>query len=192
MELYQIRHFIAVAEARGFTRGAQWVAVSQPAISASVAKLEEELKIKLLERRHAQVVLTPAGMHLLEVGKVILQRCNSLKAEVKAVTGRKVLRIGILHLLSAGRVGKLLTAFQSANPNTPVEVIDGRCDGSCPGNQLCGAFPDEDLDVALTVFNGSELQVREPSSRQNALYAGGSRGSPLRPTTGCEPLRTCR
>jgi DNA-binding transcriptional LysR family regulator len=156
MELYQIRHFIAVAEARGFTKGAHWVAVSQPAISASVAKLEGELNIKLLERRHAQVVLTPAGMHLLEVGKAILQRCNSLKAEFKTITGQKVLRIGILHLLSSGRVAKLLTAFQSANPNAHVEAIDGDCAGSCPGNQLCGAFPEEELDAALTIFNGSE------------------------------------
>ena len=37
MELYQIRHFIAVVEAGSFTKGAQLAAVSQPAVSASVA-----------------------------------------------------------------------------------------------------------------------------------------------------------
>ena len=49
MELHQIKHFIAVAETGGFTRGAQRVAVSQPAISTSIAKLEAELDVKLLD-----------------------------------------------------------------------------------------------------------------------------------------------
>lgn len=156
MELYQIRHFVAVAEAGGFTKGAQRVAVSQPAISASIAKLEAELDVKLLERGHSQVVLTPAGMRLLEVGKAILQSCNSLKAEIKAINDRKRLRIGVLAPLSTVRVSRLLTAFQGANPNIPVEVIDGRCDGPCPCDQLCGTFPGQDIDSVLTIFNGGE------------------------------------
>ena len=44
MELYQIRHFIAVVEAGGFTKAAERIEVSQPAISASIAKLEAELR----------------------------------------------------------------------------------------------------------------------------------------------------
>jgi DNA-binding transcriptional LysR family regulator len=156
MELYQIRHFIAVAGAGGFSKGAQWVAVSQPAISASIAKLEAEFNVKLLERRHSRVVLTAAGMRLLEVGKTILQTCNSLKAEMETIANRKLLRIGILQLLSTGRVSKLLTSFQRANPNIPLEVIDGRCDGSCPSDQLCGSPLEGELDAALTIFNGNE------------------------------------
>ena len=50
MDLYQIKHFVAVVEGGGFTKGAERVAVSQPAISASIAKLEAELNVKLLER----------------------------------------------------------------------------------------------------------------------------------------------
>ena len=43
MELYQIRYFAAVAETGSFTKPAIRAAVSQPALSASIAKLEEEL-----------------------------------------------------------------------------------------------------------------------------------------------------
>jgi len=46
MDLYQIKHFVAVVEGGGFTKGAERVAVSQPAISASIAKLEAELNVK--------------------------------------------------------------------------------------------------------------------------------------------------
>jgi hypothetical protein len=50
MELYQIRHFAAVAENGSFTKAAIRAAVSQPALSASIAKLEEELGVKLFHR----------------------------------------------------------------------------------------------------------------------------------------------
>jgi len=86
MELYQIKHFIAVAETGGFTKGAQRVAISQPAISASIAKLEAELDVQLLDRRRSPVVPTAAGTRLLEAGKNILQTCNAVKAELKTIT----------------------------------------------------------------------------------------------------------
>ena len=61
MELNQIRHFIAVAETGSFTKGAQRAAFSQPAISDSIAKLEAELDVKLLDRRGSSVVPTRTG-----------------------------------------------------------------------------------------------------------------------------------
>ncbi len=94
MELYQIKHFIAVAEAGGFTKGAERDAVSQPAISASIAKLEAELSVKLLERRHSQVVPPPAGKSFLAASKAILRSCNAAKSELQTMADRTPLRIG--------------------------------------------------------------------------------------------------
>ncbi|MCI0598466.1 MAG: LysR family transcriptional regulator [Beijerinckiaceae bacterium] len=150
MELHQIRHFIAVAETGGFTKGAQRVAVSQPAISASIAKLEAELDVKLLERRHTQVVPTPAGLRLLEVGRTILQKCNAVKAEVKTIANHKRLRIGILQLLFSGHVSKLLRAFRGTNRDVTIEVVDGAWD------QLFGFLDEQELDAAVTILNGKE------------------------------------
>jgi DNA-binding transcriptional LysR family regulator len=107
MELHQIKHFIAVVETGGFTKGAQRAAVSQPAISASIAKLEAELDVKLLDRRSSPVVPTAAGARLLEAGKNILHTCNAVKAELKTSAKRKLLRIGILQSLFSGRVSRL-------------------------------------------------------------------------------------
>ncbi len=152
MELRQIRFFIAVAEAGGFTKGAQRVAVSQPAISASIAKLEAELDVKLLERRHSQVVLTPAGMRLLEVGKTILQTCNAVKAEIKTIANHKRLRIGILQLLFSGQVSRLLSAFRENSRDVTIEVVDGAWD------QLFGLLDEQELDAAVTILNGKEAK----------------------------------
>ncbi|MGH6813769.1 MAG: LysR family transcriptional regulator [Methylocella sp.] len=150
MELHQIKHFVAVAETGGFTKGAQRVAVSQPAISTSIAKLEAELDVKLLDRRPSQVVPTPAGVRFLEVGKEVLRACNAVKAELKKLTNRKFLRIGILQSLFSGRVCGLLSSFRGTNPHIRIEVVEDRCD------QLLGFLAEQELDVILTIFDGKE------------------------------------
>ncbi len=152
MELHQIRHFIAVAEAGGFTKGAQRVAVTQPAISASIAKLEAELDVKLFERRHAQVVPTAAGLRLLEVGKTILQSCNDVRAEIRAIANNKRLRIGILQSLYSGHVSSLLTAVRESNREIIIEVADGSLD------QLSCFLDEKEIDAALIIFTGAEAR----------------------------------
>jgi len=127
--------------------------VSQPAISANIAKLEAELDVKLLERRHSQVVPTPAGARLLEMGKTILQTCNAAKSEIKAIAHRRPLRIAVMPPLSSGAVSNLLHAFQQANPNIPMEVTDGHCDGWCNCDQLFRPLDEGNRDAVLSIMN---------------------------------------
>lgn len=152
MELYQIRHFVAVVETGSFTKGAQRAAVSQPAISASIAKLEAELDVKLLDRRRSPVVPTIAGVRLLEAGKTILCACNAVKAELKAFTAPKLLRLGILQSLSSRHVSKLLSSFRRANPDVNIEVFDGSCE------QLVEFLTEQQLDAILTIIDGDSAK----------------------------------
>jgi DNA-binding transcriptional LysR family regulator len=103
MEIYQIKHFIAIVETGSFTKGADRAAVTQSTISISIAKLEAEFGVQLLERR-SPVVPTGAGERLVEVGKAILQLCSVVKGELEAIAKPKLLRIGILQSLSSRHV----------------------------------------------------------------------------------------
>jgi DNA-binding transcriptional LysR family regulator len=116
LEIHQIIHFIAIVETGSFTKGANRVAVSQSAISASIAKLEAEFAIQLLDRRRSPVVPTDAGARLVEVGKAILQLCSAVKGELETIARPKLLRIGILQSLSSRHVSKLLGSFRRDNP----------------------------------------------------------------------------
>jgi DNA-binding transcriptional LysR family regulator len=109
MELTQIKHFVAVVETGGFTKAPEREALSQPAISASIATLETELEVKLLDRRRTVVVPTVAGKHLLDVGKTMLALSSSVKAELKHLTQPEHLSLGILQSLSSRRVSKPAT-----------------------------------------------------------------------------------
>ncbi len=162
MELHQIRHFVAIVEAGSFTKGAQRAAVSQPAISASIAKLEAELGVKLFDRRRSPLVPTAAGERLLEVGLHILHACNSVKAELKALAAPQHLKIGVLQSLSSRHVSEMLSSFRRANPHVVIEVTDG------VGDQLVEFLADQKLDTTLTILDGeaskfaSRVLFKEP------------------------------
>jgi LysR family transcriptional regulator, hydrogen peroxide-inducible genes activator len=61
MELDQLRYFLQIAERGNFTRAAEDLSISQPALSRSIQKLEEELGQPIFERKSRSVSLTDAG-----------------------------------------------------------------------------------------------------------------------------------
>lgn len=69
MDLLQLEHFLAVAEEGTFTRAAERVGRTQPAISQSIKKLEDELGMQLFARDLHEVSLTEAGKALVEYAK---------------------------------------------------------------------------------------------------------------------------
>jgi len=95
MELEQLVHFLAVAEHGSFTRAAKEVALSQPALSRSIAKLEDELGQPVFERQSRQVVLTDAGRLLRPRARQVIDIVTRTKAEI--TDGRTgTLRIGAI------------------------------------------------------------------------------------------------
>lgn len=125
MELYQIRHFVAVVETRSFTKAAVRVGVSQPALSASISKLEEEFGLKLLHRTPKGVLPTDAGRKLLSTSRDVLLACTRIKTELKSIAVERPMRIGVLRTLPSAHLTHLLSTFQSALPGTTIELFDG-------------------------------------------------------------------
>jgi DNA-binding transcriptional LysR family regulator len=125
MELHQIRHFVAIADTGSFTKAAVRAAVSQPALSASVAKLEEELGVKLLHRSRKAITPTSAGRRLLTTARDVLSACNRVKADLQATNIERPLRIGVLRTLPTAHLARLVETFQRAIPETTIELYDG-------------------------------------------------------------------
>jgi DNA-binding transcriptional LysR family regulator len=148
MELYQLIHFVAIVETGSFTKGADRAGVSQSTISVSIAKLEAEFSVRLLERR-SPVVPTRAGQLLFEASKAILQTCSTVKGELEAIAKPKLLRIGILQSFSSRQVSKLLGDFRDANSRVAIEVCD------LPSEQLLELLAGQQLDAVLTIFDDS-------------------------------------
>ena len=72
--LRDLRYFVAVAEELNFTRAAERLHISQPALSKQIRGLETTLRVQLFLRDRRQVSLTAAGEALLNVARSLLDR----------------------------------------------------------------------------------------------------------------------
>lgn len=124
MELYQLRSFVAVAEAGHLTRASEKLHVSQPAVSAQIKALEDELDLALFERTSSGMVLTPAGRRLLADAEKVLAAAQALRNEAKALKGEVAGRVRVGTMSDPGfiRVGEFLSATVERYPLLQLEL----------------------------------------------------------------------
>ena len=72
MELQQLQYFVTTVHTGSITKAAEVLYISQPALSRTLRRLEEELGFSLFERRHAGIRLTPGGEVIYQVAEQIL------------------------------------------------------------------------------------------------------------------------
>lgn len=124
MELYQLRSFIAVAEAGHLTRAAEKLHVSQPAVSGQIRALEDELELALFERTSSGMELTFAGQRLLADADRVLGAAQALRNQAKALKGEVAGRVGVGTLSDPGfsRVGEFMGAMVERHPLLQLEL----------------------------------------------------------------------
>ena len=124
MELYQLRSFVAVAEAGHLTRASERLHVSQPAVSAQIKALEDELELALFERTSSGMVLTSAGHRLLADAEKVLAAAQVMRNEAKALKGEIAgkVRVGTTSDPAFIRVGEFLNTTVERYPLLQVEL----------------------------------------------------------------------
>jgi DNA-binding transcriptional LysR family regulator len=95
MDLLQLEHFLAVVEERSFTRAAERVCRTQPAVSQSIKKLEEEVGAPLFARDTHDVSLTEAGKVLVDYARKMVRARDDATRELGAL---KSLKTGTLNI----------------------------------------------------------------------------------------------
>lgn len=124
MRYVQLRAFHYVAICGGFSRAAEELFLTQPAISDQVRKLEDEYDILLFNRHKRQVTLTAAGDKLLEITRRLFEnegQARELLSESRAT------RSGHLRIVadSAQHVLKVLAAFREKYPGVAISFSAG-------------------------------------------------------------------
>ncbi|MEK5231659.1 LysR family transcriptional regulator [Lysinibacillus sp. FSL K6-0232] len=118
MEWQQLEYFVTVAKLEHMTRAAEALAISQPALSRSISKLEEELGVPLFDRQGRSIMLN-------RYGELFLYRVQRMRKEYeKAVLELQELNnpefgdvsLGFLHTLGTSIVPDLIRAFRQKHP----------------------------------------------------------------------------
>jgi len=153
LNLHHLRVFARVAQEGGFTRAAQSLRLSQPAVSKAVRELERQTGVPLLERAGRATRLTAAGEALYARARELFAVEQSAEEELRALRGLSggVLRVGASTTVATYLLFPYLARFRQANPRVELRV------SSANTRAIARALLERRLDIALV-----EGPVRHP------------------------------
>ncbi len=128
MELRNLASFVAVAEQLSFVRAAERLHLSQPALSAQIQKLEEEIGVQLLFRNKRTVKLTDAGRVFLLEARATLARAQQAVERVQKADRGEIgrLRIGFVSSAALAIVPAIAVAFRRQFPEVTLDLMNLR------------------------------------------------------------------
>ena len=121
----RLQVFHAVAKHLSFTRAADALFMTQPAVTFQIRQLEEQYGTRLFERRHAGISLTPAGEVVLSFAETILALSDELETRLSEMTGemRGPLLVGASTTIAEFMLPRVLGEFNAAYPQVRARLI---------------------------------------------------------------------
>jgi DNA-binding transcriptional LysR family regulator len=142
---FRLNVFISVARNLNFTRAANELHISQPAISRHIKELESTYKVQLFERSGNKVRLTAAGEVFFKYAESIAQGYKALMLEMYLLTGNLAgeLQVGASTTIAQYELPPILATFISMFPNVHLSVVTGNTE------QIEQALEDHKIDLGL-------------------------------------------
>ena len=127
MELYQLRTFVTVADVGNLTHAAERLYTSQPAISAHIKALEQELNVKLFDRIPKGMRLTEHGKVLIEKAHLVLNTTNDLRIEASTLSGKLagIVKIGLNTDAEFLQLSSLHQHLTTQSPQLKIHLTEG-------------------------------------------------------------------
>jgi DNA-binding transcriptional LysR family regulator len=123
----RLQVFHAVAKQLSFTKAAETLFMTQPAVTFQIKQLEEHFSTRLFERGHGRISLTPAGEVALEYAERILALSAELDTRLREMTGRLSgpLLIGASTTIAEFLLPRVLGEFKSVHPDVQPKMAVG-------------------------------------------------------------------
>jgi DNA-binding transcriptional LysR family regulator len=123
IQIGELVEFVAVAEYRSFTRAAAQLGLSASTLSQTIRAAEDRLGLRLLNRTTRHVAPTPAGQHLLERLRPVLEDLETALEELNEYRDRPAgfLRLAIAPAASHV-MGPILARFAEQHPDIKIEI----------------------------------------------------------------------
>ena len=158
MTLTELRYIVAVAREHHFGRAAEACFVSQPTLSVSIKKLEEELEVKIFERGANEVTVTKLGEEIVRQAQAVIEQAAAIKEIAKRgkdpVSGP--LRLGVIYTIGPYLLPDLVKQAIEHVPQMPLmlqenftaKLLEMLRNGELDCAIMAEPFPDTGLAVA--------------------------------------------
>jgi DNA-binding transcriptional LysR family regulator len=165
MEFAQIEAFLAVARTQNFTRAAESLFLTQPAVTRQIASLEEELKTRLFDRLGRGTRLTAAGTVFLEYAERTIQLREESKIAIRELEAGTAghLQIGASSTLATYVLPPLLKAFREAHPGVELSISTG------VSTRVREFVRTGKVDIGLVTTESPDAEERDPRLHREAL-----------------------
>lgn len=146
MDIRSLRQVVAIRKYGSFAKAADALGVSQPNLSKSVARLEDQLKLKIFDRTAKGSALTPVGELIVERAEAVIAETRDLARDAALLAGGEtgVVRIGFSSAIWTGFATPLLQWVVSRHPRLRIHAE------VAPAGRLLPLLESRDLDVVFT------------------------------------------
>lgn len=158
MEWQQLEYFQMLAKVQNFTRAANELALTQSALSRSISRLEEELRVPLFERKTRGVVLNQYGEIFLQHVHRAMQEIMIAKQELNEMVDpfRGIISLAFIHTLGSSFVPDVISAFREKYPGIQFQLMQDSTKKivhqlGAGGIDLGFCSPNEQIDNISTV-----------------------------------------
>ena len=124
MQLRDIQYVVTIADMQSFSKAAEALYISQPALSQCIKRLEADLGVALFARKRKHVLLTRAGELFLQDARQILQLSSHITSQMENlhVLKQGKLHIGMTPLFGRFYFAQSYNAFHTLYPNIEITV----------------------------------------------------------------------
>jgi DNA-binding transcriptional LysR family regulator len=166
LEPRRLLTFREVARTGSFTRAAQALSLTQPAVSQQIRALETQLGEPLIVRGRGGLSLTPAGELLLEHADAVWERLTLAETQLDEAIGaqRRCLQVGAFPSVLATLVPAAVAQLQGSVADLEVSVVQGSTD------ELVGAVREGRLHLALCFQDATEPRREHEGLRRSDLF----------------------
>lgn len=156
MEWQQLEYFQTVARLQHMTLAAEALAISQPALSRSIARLEQELGVPLFERRGRSIVLNRYGTQFLVRVNRIMQEYEEGRQELQDMLSPEhgEVSLGFLHTLGVNLIPTLIKRFRETHPQVHFQLHENST------QTLLEQLESGAIDLCMASLHGAKVQVQ--------------------------------
>lgn len=177
LTLRQLRLFDAVASNLSYSRAAEQMSLTQPAVSMQMQQLEADLGLQLLVKTGKSVTLSQAGNEMVRQTRRILSQLRIAEDEMAAFHITEAANGGVLHLGVVATANyfapALMMAFAAQWPGVKFKLTVDRRDN------ILAMLQDHQLDVAIAGYPPSEADIEAETFAQNPHCVVAAANHPL-------------